>query len=88
MSSRFVLPLPSVVLHPLTAVAIAILHIYLSIEHLSKVFRGAGVWTDVWKGFGALMGAYIFAALASRARARHDEATPPLDSVIRADRTG
>ena len=23
-------------------------------------------WTHVWKGFGALAGAYVFAALASR----------------------
>src|SRR5262249_51639565 len=54
MSSRFVLPLPTVVLHPLTAVAIALLHVYLSIEHLSKLFGGDVTWTDVWKGLGAL----------------------------------
>jgi polyhydroxyalkanoate synthase len=32
----------------------------------SKLFGGPVQWTDVWKGFGALGGAYVFAALASR----------------------
>jgi len=34
------------------------------------VFYGEGTWTDIWKGFGALIAAYVFAALASRALAR------------------
>ncbi len=31
--------------------------------HLSKLFGGPIHWTDVWKGFGALAGAYVFARL-------------------------
>ena len=50
------LPLPAFVLHPLTAVGIAVLHIYLSAEHLSKLFSGPIQGTDIWKGFGALGG--------------------------------
>jgi hypothetical protein len=39
--------------------------------HLVNLFGGSGVhWTDVWKGFGALEGDYVFTALASRALAR------------------
>ena len=64
--SRFVLPLPSFVLHPYTAVIIAIVHIYLSVGHLSNLFAGDVQWTHFWKGFGALAGAYVFAALSSR----------------------
>ena len=66
MSSRFVLPLPRFVLHPFTAVGIAVLHVYLAQGHLSNLFGGPIQWTDVWKGFVALAGAYVFAALASR----------------------
>jgi hypothetical protein len=28
-------------------------------------------WTHIWKGFGAVAAAYVFAALASRGLARH-----------------
>jgi hypothetical protein len=66
LSCRFVLPLPGFVLHPYTAVIIAVVHIYLSIGHLSKLFGGDVRLTDIWKGFGALGGAYVFAALATR----------------------
>jgi hypothetical protein len=31
------------------------------------LFGGDVQWTHIWKGFGALAGAYVFAALASRA---------------------
>jgi len=63
----FTLPLPAFVLHPLTAVGISVLHVYLAVGHLSKLFGGGPIqWTDIWKGFGALAGAYVFAALASR----------------------
>jgi hypothetical protein len=64
------LPLPAFMLHPLTAMGIAALHVYLAVGHLSKLFSGPIQWTDIWKGFGALAGAYVFAALASRGLAR------------------
>jgi hypothetical protein len=65
-----VLPLPSFILHRYTAVFIALMHAYLSIGHLSKLFGGDTEWTNIWKGFGSLGGAYVFAALASRGFAR------------------
>lgn len=60
-------------LHPFTALVIAIVHVYLSFGHLFKLFGGEVQWTHVWKGFGALAGAYVFAALAGRAFARQRE---------------
>src|SRR4030095_1783585 len=72
MRFRFVLPLPRFVLHPVTAVAVAAVHVYLSAGHLSPWFGGDVQWTHVWKGFGALGGAYVFAALASRGLAPHE----------------
>ena len=66
MRPNFVLPLPRFVLHPFTAAFIATVHVYLAYGHLSKLFGGEVQWTDFWKGFGALFGAYVFAALASR----------------------
>jgi len=66
MRNNFVLPLPRFVLHPFTAAFIAVVHVYLAYGHLSKLFAGPVAWTDFWKGFGALFGAYVFAALASR----------------------
>ena len=68
--SRFVLPLPSFVLHPYTAIFIAAVHVYLSVGHLSHLFGGDVQWTHFWKGIGSLGGAYVFAALASRGLAR------------------
>ena len=73
MSFRNALPLPAFVLHPLTALVIACLHVYLAVEHLSKLFGGEITWTNIWKGFGALAGAYVFAALASRRLAQHKD---------------
>ena len=64
------LPLPGFVLHPFTALSVAVLHVYLSFGHLSKLFGGDVQWTHIWKGFGSLVGAYVFAALASRGLAR------------------
>jgi hypothetical protein len=58
----FVLPLPSFVLHPYTAMVIAAVHVYLSMGHLSKLFGGDLVWAHFWKGLG---GACVFAAPAS-----------------------
>ena len=80
--SRFVLPLPSFVLHPYTAVIIAIVHIYLSVGHLSKLFGGDVQWTHFWKGFGSLGGAYVFAALATRGFARYKNQLPSLEAVL------
>lgn len=66
MRVPFVLPLPRFVLHPITAVIIAVVHVYLAFGHLSQLFGGDVQWTHIWKSFGALGGAYVFAALASR----------------------
>jgi hypothetical protein len=81
---RLELPLPGFVLHPVTALVIAIVHVYLSFGHLSKLFGGDVQWTHIWKGFGALAGAYVFAALASRGRARRPKnQKEPLEAVVR-----
>ena len=66
MAFRYLLPLPRWVLHPFTAVTIAAVHVYLATGHLLPLFAGDIQWTHVWKGFGALGGAYVFAALALR----------------------
>ena len=66
----FVLPLPGFVAHRYTAVAIAVVHLYLSFGHLSPLLGGDLQWTHLWKGFGSLAGAYVFAALATREFAR------------------
>ena len=79
MSLHTALPLPAFVLHPLTAVGIAVMHVYLAAEHLLKLIGGEVTWTNIWKGFGALAGAYVFAALASCGhvkRRRHDQRIP------------
>ena len=68
VQSGVVLPLPRFVLHPLTAVAVAAVHIYLAAGHLAELAADNVEWTHLWKGFGALAGAYVFAALASRRR--------------------
>ena len=67
---RIVLPLASFVLRPLTAAVIAAVHVYLAAGHLWQLAVGDVQWTHCWKGFGALAGAYVFAALASRGLAR------------------
>jgi hypothetical protein len=73
MPFRTVLPLPAFVLHPFTALVIAALHVYpLAFGHLSELLGGDIQWTHIWKGFGALGGAYVFAALASRALVRRE----------------
>ena len=69
MRSGFVLPLPRFVLQPFTAVVVVAVHVYLAAGHLSQFFGGDVQWTHIWKGLGALAGAYLFAALASRALA-------------------
>ena len=40
MRSRFVLPLPRFILHPLTAVALAAVHVYLAVGHLTELAAG------------------------------------------------
>ena len=75
-TSGFVLPLPGWVLHPFTAVIIAAVHVYLSVGHLSVLFQGPPQWTDFWKGFGAMLGTYLFAALATRGFVRKKSQLP------------
>ena len=72
MPFRTALPLPAFLLHPLTADVVAAVHVYLAFGHLSESFGGELQWTHIWKGFGALGGAYVFAALASRALVRRE----------------
>jgi hypothetical protein len=67
-----VLPLPGFVFHPLTAVIVVAVHVYLAAGHLGPLIGGEVQWTHAWKGFGALGGAYVFAALALRGLARHE----------------
>lgn len=69
---RFVLPLPGFVLHPLTAVIVGAVHVYLAAGHLWPLIGGEVQWTHIWKGFGALGGAYVFTALALRGLAGHE----------------
>jgi len=71
----FTLPLPRFVLRPLTALVVAVVHVYMAAGHLLDLFGGALTWSNIWKGFGALAGAYVFLAIASRGRAR-SETTP------------
>src|SRR5262245_37799148 len=73
MASRFLLPLPSFLLHPFTSIVVCVVHIYLAFDHLGSLAAGDVQWTHIWKGFGALAGAYIFAALASRGFAQHED---------------
>ena len=68
---RIELPLPAFVWHPITAAVIAAVHVYLAAGHLSRLFGGEVEWTHMWKGFGALAGAYVFTALALRGLAQH-----------------
>jgi hypothetical protein len=70
---RLSLPLPAFVLHPVTALFIACVHVYLASGHLVALATGDVGWTHIWKGFGALAGAYVFAALALRGLARHED---------------
>ena len=72
MRFGFVLPLPAFVLHPLTSVFLAGLHLYLAAGHLSPLLGGDVQWMHIWKSFGALGGVYVFAALASKGLARRE----------------
>jgi len=86
MPFRFVLPLPAFVLHPLTSLFLGGIHLYLSVGHLSKLFGGDVQWTHVWKGFGALGGAYIFVALATRKLAETRKSVALLKRLIRGNK--
>jgi hypothetical protein len=77
MRSNFVLPLPRFVFHPLTTAAIAAIHVYLAYGHLSALTTGEVLWIHIWKGSGALFGAYGFAALASRRMPAWTQHAPP-----------
>jgi hypothetical protein len=82
MRLNVVLPLPRFVLYPLTAVTIAVAHVYLSVGHLSQLVAGQVQWTHIWKRFGALFGAYVFAALATRGmRTRRQQAAMVADGL-------
>lgn len=82
LPSGFVLPLPRFVLQPRTAIVIAVVHIYLSVGHLSELFGGDVQWTHFWKGFGSLGGAYVFAALATRGFSQFKSQLPSLEAVV------
>jgi len=75
------LPLPEFLLHPAAALTVAGVHVYLAAGHLSKLFGGEVTWENIWKGFGAIGGAYIFVALASRRR--HGSAALPASLNVR-----
>jgi len=66
MRLKFVLPLPHFLLHPVTSGTIAVVHGYLAYGHLTKLIAGEAQWLHIWKGFGALFGAYVFTALTTR----------------------
>ncbi len=85
---RNALPLPAFVLHPLTALVIACGHVYLASGHLLKLFGGEMTWTNIWKGFGALAGTYVFAALASRGLAQHKDQDVALEPNWTRAKTG
>jgi hypothetical protein len=67
------LPLPGFIFRPITLVIISVVHVYLAAGHLYKLFSGEITWTNIWKGFGALLGAYVFAALATRQFGRRNK---------------
>jgi len=80
MQLRIVLPLPRFVLHPLMSGTIAVVHVYLSYGHLAKLIGGEAQWVHIWKGFGALFGAYVFTALASRRSTNSPGETIPIEN--------
>jgi hypothetical protein len=74
--------LPSFILRPFTSGIVAVVHVYLSLSHLVPLFGGDVSWTHIWKGFGALAGAYVFAALASRGLAGRSHQELKIDARI------
>lgn len=80
MRVNAVIPVPRFVLRPLTSWIIAAVHVYLAYGHLTKLLSGDAEWVHVWKGFGALFGAYVFTALATRRPARSPEGPIPKEN--------
>jgi len=62
------LPLPRFATRPWFFVFLALLHIYMGGGHVLQLAQLPISWTDIWKGFGAIFGAYYFIALAARRR--------------------
>lgn len=62
------LPLPTCFTHPAVFVGLAVLHLYLGIEHVREWLEPTRTFTDLWKSAGAFAGTYYFLALASRGR--------------------
>ena len=63
------LPLPHFATRRWFFVCLAFLHVYMGGGHLLHLAQHPLSWTDTWKGFGAILGAYYFIALAFRPRA-------------------
>jgi hypothetical protein len=57
---------------------LSLLHVYMGGGHLVHLVQHPISWTDVWKGFGAIFGAYYFLALAVRQRRRRAAGVPSL----------
>jgi hypothetical protein len=74
------IPLPRFVLYSLTSWTIAAVHVYLAYGHLTKLLGGDAEWVHVWKGFGALFGAYVFTALTSRRSTKSLDETIPKEN--------
>jgi hypothetical protein len=62
------LPLPRFATRPWFFALLAAVHVYLGGGHLLELVQHPVAWTDIWKGFGAIFGAYYFVALAARQR--------------------
>lgn len=67
---HFHLPLPQWTRDRRLFAIVALVHVYLGGGHVIGLFGPHALWmdlwTDVWKGFGAWLGAYYFFALAGR----------------------
>lgn len=72
----------------MTAAVVAVVHLTLAAGHLSDLLRGDLAPVHVGKGFGALAGAYVFAALATRTLATRALATRALATRTLATRAG
>jgi hypothetical protein len=68
---NFTLPLPKWTRDRRLFLLVAVLHIYLGGGHVIDLFgphaTAMELWTDVWKGSIAWLGAYYFIALAGQA---------------------
>ncbi len=67
---NFHLPLPAWSRDRRLFALVGVAHIYLGGGHIIGLFgphaNGMELWTDIWKGSGAWLGAYYFLALAGR----------------------